>query len=641
MFVSLENVSKVYNGKTVLDRVALTVENGDRIGLVGVNGSGKTTLLRVVAGVLEPERLPEPDKERVYRSTRATVGFLEQDSGLERGRSVLDEAKSAFKELTGIYGELREYERLMADGEIRNDAAKLAAIQGEYDRKTAYFEANGGYLTDVSISKVLNGLGFPPETREMAVSSLSGGEKTRLALAKLLLKNPSLLILDEPTNHLDFDTVVWLEDYLAGYKGGLLIVSHDRYFLDRLCSSICEIENGKLRRFKGNYSSYTAQKRALTARALKEYGEYTEETRKLREYIDKNIARASTSNMAKSRVKRLEALEANAVPKPVTTRKSAKIKFEYDRAPPRDVLKVDGISVTAGEKTLADGLSFTLRSGEKLGVIGANGTGKSTLLKMLQRLLPCRGGVIEWAKNVKISYFDQENARLDPNDTLMDALHKLRPSMTEFTARSLLGAVRFGGEDAYKRVGAISGGERARLCFAAMMVERGNVLILDEPTNHLDMGLRELIEDALREFDGTVIFVSHDRYLLDSLAEKLIVFTDGRAEYFDGKFGDCLNVRRERLSAVERTAEKKDTDDEKTASRRSKERRAAEAKRRLRVKELEDAIHGAEETMSRLRAELSDPAVCADHLLAAEKYALYEELKEKASRYADEWLLLM
>ncbi|MDE6132231.1 MAG: ATP-binding cassette domain-containing protein, partial [Oscillospiraceae bacterium] len=328
MVISLENISKFYNGNQVLKNVALTIEDSDRIGLIGINGCGKSTLLKIITGREEPETQPEPNVARIALTKGTTIGFLEQNSGLDRSSTIIEEMRSVFSELLKTADRLRELETLMAEPDAHSDENRFADISAEYDRKTAYFEANDGYLINVNITKVLNGMGFPSEIYDRVISTLSGGEKTRLALAKLLLENPKLLILDEPTNHLDFSTIMWLEDYLQDYKGALLIVSHDRYFLDKLTTSICEIERGVLKRYKGNYSTFAIQKQADVTRQLKEYEAQQEEIAKLQNFVDRNLVRASTSNMAKSRIKKLEAMEI--IEKPVLYEKSAKIKFEYD-----------------------------------------------------------------------------------------------------------------------------------------------------------------------------------------------------------------------------------------------------------------------------------------------------------------------
>ncbi len=649
MILSLENVSKIYNGNTVLDNVALTIEDNDRIGLVGVNGCGKSTLLRIITGAEEPETQPEPNVAHVAVTKSASIGFLAQNTGLDRSSTIIEEMTSVFSWLLKIGDELRELEKTMASHEAHSDEKKFAEISEEYARKTAIFESNDGYLINVKINKVLNGMGFGTETYDRVISTLSGGEKTRLALSKLLLENPNLLILDEPTNHLDFNTIMWLEDYLKDYKGALLIVSHDRYFLDKLTTSTCEIERGRLKRYKGNYSAFTKLKEADVIRQMKEYEAQQEEIAKLQDFIDRNLVRATTSNMAKSRIKKLEAMEL--IEKPVTNTKSAKIKFEYDIAPPIDVLTVKNIDVSVGSgydrKTLVDNLSFEVKRGEKLGIIGSNGIGKSTLLKIIQHILPCSHGSVEWTKNIKISYFDQENSQLDFNKTVMEEVHSRYRTMSDLEIRSILGSVRMVGENVFKPISVISGGERAKLCFAIMMLERGNVLILDEPTNHLDIDTKEVLEKALCDYDGTIIFVSHDRYLLNRLATRILEITPDSVESFNGGFDEYMEVKRSKQLAEEKQLEaqkaekaKQEAAEKSVKAYRSKEQRSADAKKRNRIRELEKEIEKLEAEMQALQEEMASPEVCQDYQLMQEKCAEFEQKKLLSAEYSDEWLVL-
>lgn len=649
MILSLENVSKIYNGNTVLDNVALTIEDNDRIGLVGVNGCGKSTLLRIITGAEEPETQLEPNVARVAVTKSASIGFLAQNTGLDRSSTIIEEMTSVFSWLLKIGDELRELEKTMASPEAHSDEKKFAEISEEYARKTAIFESNDGYLINVKINKVLNGMGFGTETYDRVISTLSGGEKTRLALSKLLLENPNLLILDEPTNHLDFNTIMWLEDYLKDYKGALLIVSHDRYFLDKLTTSTCEIERGRLKRYKGNYSAFTKLKEADVIRQMKEYEAQQEEIAKLQDFIDRNLVRATTSNMAKSRIKKLEAMEL--IEKPVTNTKSAKIKFEYDIAPPIDVLTVKNIDVSVGSgydrKTLVDNLSFEVKRGEKLGIIGSNGIGKSTLLKIIQHILPCSHGSVEWTKNIKISYFDQENSQLDFNKTVMEEVHSRYRTMSDLEIRSILGSVRMVGENVFKPISVISGGERAKLCFAIMMLERGNVLILDEPTNHLDIDTKEVLEKALCDYDGTIIFVSHDRYLLNRLATRILEITPDSVESFNGGFDEYMEVKRSKQLAEEKQLEaqkaekaKQEAAEKSVKAYRSKEQRSADAKKRNRIRELEKEIEKLEAEMQALQEEMASPEVCQDYQLMQEKCAEFEQKKLLSAEYSDEWLML-
>lgn len=414
MLVNLININKYYNGKHILKNINLTVNEKDRIGLIGINGCGKTTLLRILTGKELPDRSTEKDGIVSFAS-KTSVGYLEQMSGLDRDSTVIDEMKSVFSYLDSVLERMKELEHIMKESSEINEE-----ISEEYSKLSAYYESNDGYTIDVKIKTILNGMGFSENDYNRIISGFSGGEKTRLAIAKLLLEEPNLLILDEPTNHLDFKTVLWLEEYLKDYKGALLIVSHDRYFLDKVVTSVCEIEYGVLTRYKGNYTAYTLLKSDSVKRQQKEYEAQQKEIAKLEEYIAKNKVRASTAASAKSREKALERMEL--IEKPSIASNSANIKFEYKIQPPFDILDVKDVDIRVGsgtsEKILAEHISFEIKRGEKLGIIGDNGIGKSSFLKVLQGILP-HSGKVRWASNVKISYFEQESANLDPCNTVI------------------------------------------------------------------------------------------------------------------------------------------------------------------------------------------------------------------------------
>ncbi len=647
MILSLENISKIYNGKIVLDNVNLTIENNDRIGLVGDNGCGKSTLLKIITGKEEYETQTEPNIPSLNKTKSASIGYLEQNSGLDRQSTVIEEMQSVFTDLLEVEKELRTLEKRMADAD--KDSAEYNKILSEYDRKTAIFETQDGYMINVKIKSVLYGMGFGDDTFNRVISTLSGGEKTRLAMAKLLLEAPDLLILDEPTNHLDFDTIMWLEGYLSEYKGALLIVSHDRYFLDKLCTSICHIERTRLKRYKGNYTRFTEQKAMDDERQLKEYEAQQEEIAKLKDFVDRNIVRASTSAMAKSRQKKLDSMVM--IEKPVMSHKKARVRFEYDITPPIDVLITDNIDITVGtgsaQKCLIDSFNVHIRRGEKVGIVGANGSGKSSLLKSLIKKNVVNHGKIEWAKNIKIAYFDQEGAELDPQKSCMNEIHDRHRLMNDTQVRNVLGQVMLTGENVFKPTGVISGGERAKLCFAIMMLERANVLIMDEPTNHLDMSAREVIEEALENYDGTVIFVSHDRYLLDKIADRIIEVTANNTEEFIGGFDGYMTEKHARMEQLQKAlsiqkeqAQKEIAKEKQASGFRSKEQRAKDAKKRTRIKELESLIESIEMQITELQEELASEEVCTNFALMKEKCDKLEELRTLSSEYEDEWLSL-
>ena len=614
MLISCTGIHKFYNGNHVLNGVSLTVENQDRIGLVGDNGCGKTTLLRILTEQELPDAF-EHDEPVIAQATHLRIGYLAQNAGLDGSHTVSEEMNDAFRPLNEAKETMRALEKKM-ETEPLSDAET-----DEYARLSAFFEINDGYTTDVRIRTVLYGMGFGEETLSRTVSGFSGGEKTRLALCKLLLSAPDLLILDEPTNHLDFKTVGWLEEYLKSWRGALLIVSHDRFFLDRLCTSICELEHGELTRYKGNYTAFTALRAEARERQQKEYEAQQREIEKLEDYIARNKVRASTAKAAKSREKQLEKIER--IDRPFSAAKTAKLQFTYAVTPPIDLLEVKNIDLTVGsgsqKKTLAVGISFTVRRGEKLGIIGENGAGKSTLLKVLRNILPHKG-LVRWAAGTRLACFEQESESLNPYATVFDELHDRCPSLSDFEVRSLLGQVRLTGENVFKETGVISGGERAKLCFAILMTEHGNVLLLDEPTNHLDLATKEILEQALADFDGTILFVSHDRYLLDRLADGLLVMENGTLERFSGRFAAYQEQVRRRTELEEQAAaeEKSKKAAEKAAqsaqnSYRSKEMRAQAAKRRAEQASIEQEMEALQTEETALQASLSDEAVISDY----------------------------
>ncbi len=628
MLASLTNINKFYNGAQVLCNVSLTIDENDKIGLVGRNGCGKSTLLKILTGSVEPDRFTEKDGI-ISMAAKTTVGYLEQMGGLNTENTVIEEMRSVFAPIHRAIDRLREIEIEIETGDDSS--------ADEYQQLSSWIEANDGYNTDVKIRMVLNGMGFSGKELERTVSGFSGGEKTRLSIARLLLEEPNLLILDEPTNHLDFKTIMWLEDYLRSYKGAILIVSHDRYFLDRLCTSVCEIERGVLTRYRGNYTAFVRQREENDARREKEYELQQKQIAQLEDYVAKNLVRASTTKMAQSRRKQLEKIER--IERPVHETKNAKIRFTYAVEPPLDVLKVKGVDISVGDgaarKTLVDNIDFEVRRGEKIGIIGDNGIGKSTLLRIIQEQLPHKG-IVRWNSNIKISYFEQESTNLNKELTVMEELHSRYPSMSDLEVRSLLAQVRLVGENVFKGTGVISGGERAKLCFAIMMQEHGNVLILDEPTNHLDLSSKEAIEEALAEYTGTVIFVSHDRYLLSKIADKLIELTDGTYRLHNYGFEKYLEVLREEQAAERKAldAEKQQKAAEAAAEKavkgyRSKQQRSADAARKNEMRRLEKEIDDLQAQIDSLTEEIGREEVYSDYELMNRKCAEIEELKQR------------
>ena len=634
MLLQLTDVNKIYNGIPLLKHISLTIEDRDRIGLIGVNGCGKSTLLKLITEKILPDHMQEGDGE-ITRSSHTTIGYLEQMGGLEKEQTVWHEMHNVFQPLLDAQARMRELETELASG------SETAAE--EYHRLQTYFEGNDGYQIDVKIKMVLNGMGFGADTYDRLISSFSGGEKTRLAIAKLLLEEPTLLILDEPTNHLDFKTVMWLEDYLKDYKGALLLVSHDRYFLNRLCTSICEIEHGVLTRYKGDYSAYTVQKEAAVARQMKEYELQQKEIAKLEDYIARNQTRASTAKSAQSRIKQLEKIER--IEKPITYQKQARVQFTYEVEPPQQVLQVQDSAIAVGSgterKVLAEPVTFEVRRGEKWGIIGENGVGKSTLLKILQGQLP-HTGKIRWAAQTKISYFEQESTNLHPAKTVMQEIHDRVPTWLDYDVRSLLGKVRMTGEEVYKQVGVLSGGERAKVCFAVMMLDKANILILDEPTNHLDIAMKEVIEDAMKTFTGTILFVSHDRYLLDQVADHILEITPDGVKTYKGGFQSWLDATKKEEAAANaavQTAAAEQKKEEKPTYR-SKEQRAKAAQQRSRMRQLEQQSEKMQAELDALNEEITKEEVYSDFNLMQEKCKRMETLRTELDAALEEMILL-
>ncbi len=635
MLISVENLSKSFGQEEILKNINMTVDEKGRYGLIGVNGAGKSTLLKIIMGTLDY------DSGELVKKPGLTVGYLEQNNGLMRDSTIIDEMRKVFDDVTQTEARMRRLESEMArlsdhgGGEYKRCAAAYNAAQ-------AYFESRDGYNVDVKIKTVLNGMGFGDKDLTTVINVLSGGEKTRLAIARLLLEEPELLILDEPTNHLDFKTLKWLEDYLVGYNGAILTVSHDRYFLDKIVTHIYEMERGRLYSYVGNYSKYTVQKAERRAREMKEYEMQQMQIAQLQTYVDKNMARASTSASAKSRQKILDSMEV--LDRPDGDLKTMKLRFEHTREPYKDVLTVHGLDVTVGEEhiKLCGNIDFELKRGERVAIIGDNGIGKSSFLKTIQGLIPYYTGEIEWGKNVSVSYYEQENLNLDQDKIALDELWDRFPNTPEAEIRCALGNVLLTKDDVFKPVKVISGGERARLALCIIMLEKANVLILDEPTNHLDLDSKEALEKALAEYGGTVLFVSHDRYLLNKIPNRIVEIKRDGAVIYDGNY----DYYRERCEAEE-TAQRETAQaaayaaaqEKKSEGRgfRTKEQRRADAERKNRIRELERLIEETETHIAELEEEMTLEEVFSDYKLMNEKCAECDDARNRLEGYYGEW----
>ena len=640
MLVSVEHIWKYFEADIpTLEDITFSIEQGDRIGLVGVNGCGKTTLLQILTDKIGFDPTPGGDGA-VNISKNCVIGYLEQNSGMMSENSIDTELHRPFSDLEDEYRRMCDLTEKMTS--LSGD--ELEHASAEYARLSSHYEANDGYLIDVKINTILNGMGFRGIDRSRKVSSLSGGERTRMALCKLLLESPDLLILDEPTNHLDLDSTMWLEGYLADYKGAVLIVTHNRYFLDKLCTRIIELEDHKIKIYKGNYTDFQRQKKADLERQEKLYEQQQQKIKELQFYIDKNRASATSAKQAKNKQHMLDRIVEDGVEKPKKPKRPPRIKLEYDIDPPKEVFEASNVDITVGEgdakKTLINSLSFEVRRGEKVGIIGPNGIGKSSILKTIQGINPHDHGSIRWAQNVKIAYFDQKNEQLDPRRTVIDEIHHRYPRMTDLEVRTLLGGVLLTGENVYKPVRVISGGEKTKLSFAIMMQKRGNVLILDEPTNHLDSMTCEVLESALAEYEGTIILVSHDRYLLNKIATRIIEISANGVRSYQGNFDDYLaakELEREEAEAAA-FAEAQAKQKEQKKQYRTREQRSLDAKRKQEQKDLEAKIESLEAEISQIEEDIQKPEIAADYLKMGELCTRLEEAKAELEECMEIWV---
>mgnify|MGYP001055783072 CR=1 FL=1 len=586
------DVVKSYNKKEVLHSVSLTIEPGKIYGLIGRNGAGKTTLIKIITGELYP------DDGIVTLAHGATVGYLEQNSVLDPACTVYREMENAFRSVLDAMDEMKRLERQMA--ECPGDHMLLE----RHAQLSAVVDAADGYNMDTQIKKILNGMAFPAPDYQKSVAVLSGGEHTRLCLAKLLLQKPDLLILDEPTNHLDFETMEWLESYLKTYPGAILVVSHDRYFLDAVCNRIFEIEDNTLTAYKGNYSAYLPQTEAAVALQQKQHDADMEKAAKLEDYIARNLVRASTTKMAQSRRKQLEKMEITEAPR--TSHTDLKFRFTFDVTPYNEILTAKNISVTLGGKRLVEGLDLLVKRGERLVIAGPNGAGKSTLLRVLDGKLRPQAGTVRLGAGAKPSVFEQQQLRR--GGTVISTIWDKYPKFTELEVRSHLAKLNFRGEDVFKPCSALSGGELARLRFAEILLEKPNLLFLDEPTNHLDIYTRESLGAALASYEGTLVLVTHDRYLMNSLACPILFIENGKTSLYEDY--DAM-MHRGAVPPEKNIAPEKTASAGKAAYGKEQRRRRAEL--RARIKALEDEMETLALRIMALEGEVNDPDILRDH----------------------------
>ncbi|WP_060205179.1 ABC-F family ATP-binding cassette domain-containing protein [Sporosarcina koreensis] len=633
ILLQVNGITKSFSGTDILNNVRLEVQHRDRVALVGRNGAGKSTLLKIIAGEMTA------DSGDLIMPKDVQVGYLEQHAGIDSPLTIWEEMLTVFGPLLEMEKRLRKLEAQMADPSVYENPQEYDRVMKDYDALQIDFKDSGGYQYESDMRSVLHGMRFYTEDYEKQVNLLSGGQKTRLALAKMLLSKPDLLILDEPTNHLDIETLGWLEKYLVSYEGAILIVSHDRYFLDQIVTITYEVSRRKVTKYVGNYSAYLVEKAKNYERDKKLYERETSEKAKLEDFIQRNIARASTSKMAKSRRKLLERTEWMDAPE--GDEKSASFSFSIDRQSGNDVLTLDNIAVGYQGKAVSENINMHAYKGDRIAIIGPNGIGKSTLLKTIVKRQEPIGGTIRYGTNVQFGYYDQNQATILGTGTVLQELWDEWPMMNEKDVRSVLGRFLFTGEDVEKPVATLSGGEKARLSLAKLMLQKSNTLVLDEPTNHLDLDSKEVLENALDDFPGTILFVSHDRYFINRIATKVMdVGPTGVTEYL-GDYDYFIEKKNE----LEEMKAEKIASEQKTQSRNSRNEEDKEFKRQERrltraIAEIEESIGKMDTDIAILQEELLNPALADDHVKLMELQEQIDELQMQHDNQSEEWLNL-
>ncbi|MFZ7947048.1 ABC-F family ATP-binding cassette domain-containing protein [Neobacillus sp. 19] len=633
ILLQVNQLQKYYGADLILSNIKLELQTRDRVALVGRNGAGKSTLLKIIAGHLSH------DGGEIIKPKEVTIGYLAQNTGLESKLSIWEEMLTVFEPLRAMEKSLRRLEEQMADPAIFEDPVKYERILKEYDLLQVKFKEQGGYQYEADIRSVLHGLNFHDST--LMISSLSGGQKTRLALGKLLLTRPDILILDEPTNHLDIDTLSWLEQYLQSYDGAILIVSHDRYFLDKVVTQVYEVSRKQIGRFPGNYSAYLEQKAANYERDMKLFEKQQQEVANLQDFIQRNLARASTTKRAQSRRKKLEKMEL--MDRPLGDEKSATFSFEIEKQSGNDVLTVDSLAVGYEGEMVSEDITFRAYKGESIALVGPNGIGKSTLLKTIIKKLPALAGSVYYGTNLSIGYYDQQQAELTSNKRVLNELWDDYPLKSEKEIRTVLGNFLFSGDDVLKIVSTLSGGEKARLALAKLMLEKANVLILDEPTNHLDLDSKEVLENALMDYPGTILFVSHDRYFINRIATKVLELSrHGSTEYL-GDYDYYLEkkLEQEELAALALAASTKAIVEkdafEKNSYQQDKETKKLERQRKRKLEEIELRIEELEEHIQQYEQQLCEPEIFQDHEKVIEINMKNEHAKAELEQLMEEW----
>ncbi|WP_186578522.1 ABC-F family ATP-binding cassette domain-containing protein [Aquibacillus kalidii] len=635
ILMQVNNLMKRYGAELILSNIKIEIQTNDRIAIVGRNGAGKSTLLKIISGHLSY------DEGDIHKPKDVSLGYLAQNTGLESSQTIWNEMLTVFEDLIKKEKELRRMEQQMGDPDFIADQDAYQQLLESYDNKQQSFKMEGGYQYEADIKSVLNGLHFQDYDLATPIDELSGGQKTRLALGKLLLTKPDILILDEPTNHLDIETLTWLEGYLNSYSGAVVIVSHDRYFLDKTVNIVYEISRNQSNKYIGNYSKYLVQKAANYERDKKQFDKQQAEIKRLEDFVQKNIVRASTTKRAQSRRKQLEKMDR--LDRPSGDEASAKFSFDINKRSGNDVLKLNDLTFRYedNEVPIFTNLTFDVSRGDSIALVGPNGVGKTTLLKTIVGDLKQSDGKIQIGTNVQIGYYDQEQTNLNTNKTVLNELWDDYPMMNEKDIRTVLGNFLFSGDDVLKMVSSLSGGEKARLSLAKLMMEKSNLLILDEPTNHLDLDSKEVLEAALIDFPGTILFVSHDRYFINKIATQVIEMQPKETTVFLGDYDYYLEKKQEEAELLQlealAKADKEKVVETKTSFEQDKELKKEQRRIQRRISEIEKEIEQIELKIEEIEELLCQPEVYQDHEKSLELTTANEQNNNKLEKLMEEW----
>ncbi|RVU95829.1 ABC-F family ATP-binding cassette domain-containing protein [Enterococcus avium] len=627
ILLQANQIARYFGADTLFENIHLEVASKARIGLVGRNGAGKSTLLKIIANI------EAPDAGQVIKNKQATLGYLAQDTGLDSTETIWNEMLKAFDKVRQMEARMRDVE--VAIGETPESDSRYTSLLKEYDQLQHDFNDQNGYGYENEIRSVLHGFKFDESFYDKEISTLSGGQKTRLALARMLLVKPDILILDEPTNHLDIETLAWLEDYLQGYSGALLIVSHDRYFLDRVVNEIYEISRHKIRHYTGNYSRYLDLKAAQLASDWKAYEKQQVEIEKLEDFVARNLVRASTTKRAQSRRKTLEKMDR--LDRPDGKEKSAKFMFDIDKVSGNVVLQVEEAAI-GYEETLSEPIDLDIRREDAIALVGPNGIGKSTLLKSLIGQIPFIKGTPHFGTNVTVGYYDQGQADLHGNKTILAELWDEHPTTPEKDIRNVLGGFLFSGEDVEKTIPLLSGGEKARVALAKLSMNKENFLILDEPTNHLDIDNKEVLENALIDYQGTLLFVSHDRYFINRIANKVIELSPDGSKLYLGDYDYYLEKKKEEEEIAELQAkEAAPVEAPKKKFYQDKEQQKLIRSLRRKIEAIEETLSTLDEEIAELESQMSQPDILNDHVQLLELTNDLEAKKAEQEEQLSSW----